>query len=295
MKKKPTRRDKSVWLALGLALLTLVGAANYLAGSQLSLTIFYLVPVLLLSWYVGFWAGALAVALTALDWFAEASWNYPEGWGWISLWNAILELGLFFVVIYLATSLKQALEREKRYARTDHRTGALNARAFEELANQEISRCQRYEKPLTAVFLDVDDFKAVNDRFGHAVGDAVLRTLSDTVKGNIRASDVMARLGGDEFMVLLPECGEEPAPAVLSRLADRLRESMRRNRWPVTLSIGAVTFLRAPSDYEELVHRTDTLMYEAKRGGKDLLRHEVVRPDAAHSPGAGRQTAAESS
>lgn len=286
MKKKAPGNAKSYWLAAGLALLTLVGMADYFAGSQLSLTVFYLVPVLLLSWYVGFWAGVLAVVLSGIDWFVEASWRHPDDWGWVPVWNALLELGLFCVVIYLATSLKQALEREKRFARTDHRTGALNARAFEELARQEISRCQRYEKPLTAVFLDVDDFKAINDRFGHATGDAVLRAISDTVKGNFRASDAMARLGGDEFMVLLPECGEEPAPAVLSRLADRLRETMERNRWPVTLSIGAATFLRAPDSYEELVRRTDVLMYEAKRGGKDLVRHEVVRDGPSSSLGA---------
>jgi len=275
LKKKLKASAKSFWLLLGLSTLAAVGFADYLAGSTLSLSVFYLVPVLLLSWYVGFWAGLLAVILSALDWFIERQ-LLQGGGGLIAAWNSVLELGLFLVVIYLATTLRRALDREKGYARTDHQTGALNARAFEELAGQEIRRCRRSEKAITAAYLDVDDFKAVNDRFGHEVGDDVLKAIVETMKRNIRASDVLARLGGDEFAVLLPECGEDAAPAVLKRLREGLREAMRTGGWPITLSIGAVTFEQPPADYKEILRRTDALMYESKREGKDQFKHEVV-------------------
>lgn len=274
LKKKLKRSAKSFWFLLGLGTLAAIGFADYLAGSTLSLSVFYLVPVLLLSWYVGFWAGLLAVCLSGMDWFIEK--QVLQGGSFIAVWNSVLELGLFLVVIYLATSLRKALDREKGFARTDHQTGALNARAFEELAGQEIRRCRRSEKAITAAYLDVDDFKAVNDRLGHEVGDDVLKTIVETVKRNIRASDVLARLGGDEFSVLLPECGEEAAPAVLKRLREGLQGAMRDRGWPITLSIGAVTFVHPPADCKEILRRTDALMYESKREGKDQFRHEVV-------------------
>jgi diguanylate cyclase (GGDEF)-like protein len=280
LKKKAWTKDKPFWFVLGLAVLVGVGLADYLAGSTLSLTLFYLVPILLLSWYVGFWAGVLAVLLSGLDWFVQGHLLGVEE-TFPAVWNAVLEIGLFLVVIYLATTLRKALDREKGYARTDHQTGALNARAFEELAGQEIRRCRRSERPLTAAYLDVDDFKEVNDRFGHAVGDQVLKCIVETVGRNIRSSDILARVGGDEFAVLLPECGEESAPPVLMRLRERLRDAMKSAGWPVTLSIGAITFARPPATFDEILKQTDVLMYESKRAGKDQFRHEVVRGPAA--------------
>ena len=269
------KNGKTLWLAGGLLILAVVGVVDYASAAALSLSVFYMVPILLLSWYVGLWAGLLAFVLSAMDLLVSELLHQPSGGRFLPIWNASLELVLFLVVIYLTTSLKKTLERERRFARTDHTTGAMNARAFEEYAERELSRLARYKKPFTIAYADLDDFKTINDRFGHVTGDAVLSKLAETVREGIRGGDVLARLGGDEFALLLPECGPKNAPAVLRRIHARIREVMKANGWPATVSIGAVTFASAPKSYEEMLAAIDGLMYEAKRGGKDSFRHET--------------------
>jgi diguanylate cyclase (GGDEF)-like protein len=112
------------------------------------------------------------------------------------------------------TELRSAMEREKEAARTDSLTGAMNSRAFGELATAELHRARRYERPFTIAYVDIDDFKAVNDRFGHSSGDTLLRLVAETMKHNSRAVDVIARVGGDEFVILFPETGPGPAHVV---------------------------------------------------------------------------------
>jgi diguanylate cyclase (GGDEF)-like protein len=110
----------------------------------------------------------------------------------------------------------------------------------------------------------------------------VLSEVAGTIRRNIRGSDVFARLGGDEFAILLPECGDGAAPAILARIRERLSEAMAANGWPVTLSIGALTYASAPESYDQLLRETDGLMYEVKSEGKDGFRHRLasrISPD----------------
>ncbi|MGC8722545.1 MAG: GGDEF domain-containing protein [Acidobacteriota bacterium] len=274
LRKALRKRAKAVWLIVGLLILLALGFVDYAMGSLLSLSALYLVPIVLLSWFVGLWAGLLALVLTVLDLFV---WEFlalaPGHHSLLPLLNAALELLVFLAAVALTTSLRKTLERERSYARTDHLTGALNARAFEEVAEREIGRTGRNGRPFTVAFADLDNFKAVNDRFGHATGDAVLQTVARAVMQNVRSSDAFARLGGDEFALLLPECGGSAAPFVLTRLHRHLQEAVQAQGWPVTLSVGAVTFEGPPSSYTAMLKRVDQLMYEAKREGKNSFRH----------------------
>ncbi|MGA9750506.1 MAG: GGDEF domain-containing protein [Acidobacteriota bacterium] len=274
LKKVLRKRAKAIWLIVGLLILLAVGFVDYVTGSLLSLSALYLVPIVLLSWFVGLWAGLLALVLTVLDLFASEFLALAPGHhSLLPFLNAILELLLFLAAVALTTSLRKTLERERSYARTDHLTGALNARAFEEVAEREIGRTGRNGRPFTVAFADLDNFKAVNDRFGHATGDAVLQAVAGVVMQSVRSSDAFARLGGDEFALLLPECGGNAAPFVLTRLHRHLQEAVQAQGWPVTLSVGAVTFERPPSSYTAMLKRVDQLMYEAKREGKNSFRH----------------------
>lgn len=116
----------------------------------------------------------------------------------------------------------------------------------------------------------------MNDRYGHETGDEALRVTAATARAHLRGTDMLARLGGDEFAVLLPETGPEQAAAVVQRLRHDTLEAMRERRWPVTLSIGLVTFASPPESVEELIKEADALMYEVKNGGKDDVRQIVV-------------------
>jgi len=159
--------------------------------------------------------------------------------------------------------------------RTDAVTNAPNRRAFEEAARRMLRVHAQRERPLTAVVIDLDGFKEVNDTLGHAEGDAVLRVVAETLGGAIRASDVVCRYGGDEFAVILAETDERGAAALLGRLHGALDGAMRRRAWPVTFSIGAITFPRPPSGERELMRLVDAQMYVAKNAGKDRLLHTV--------------------
>lgn len=118
--------------------------------------------------------------------------------------------------------LEAALIKEQELARIDPLTHVSNRRAFYELAEIEIVRARRNGCPLSVAYMDVDNFKFVNDDLGHATGDLVLVTIASTLRSELRASDIVARLGGDEFAILLPETDAESAQAVLDKLRARL-------------------------------------------------------------------------
>ena len=162
---------------------------------------------------------------------------------------------------------------ERRLARFDHLTGVLNGRAFQEILEAEVQRSLRYHHPLTLAYLDCDNFKPVNDQYGHEVGDRVLRILAQTIQGNLRQSDRIARVGGDEFVVLLPTISCASAQQVFDKLQDKVSQAMKANAWPVTLSVGAVTYDEPDLAADVMLKEADRLMYESKKGGKNRICH----------------------
>jgi diguanylate cyclase (GGDEF)-like protein len=149
----------------------------------------------------------------------------------------------------------------------------LNPRVFYALLQMEINRSRRYKNPFTIAYIDLDNFKTVNDEFGHAIGDKVLRFVVDQVKNNLRKTDVVARLGGDEFALLLPETKQESAQVVLSKLHSDILAKMKQQNWPVTLSIGVLTCIDAPITTDEAIKAVDDLMYSVKRGSKNGVKY----------------------
>lgn len=150
-----------------------------------------------------------------------------------------------------------------------------NRRYFIELAETEIKRASEDRSSFTIVYIDLDNFKLMNDRFGHSAGDNLLRVLANTIQNNIRAADIVARLGGDEFAILLPDTGPELAEVIAKRIQKINSDLMRKYDWPVTLSMGVVTFARPPSVVDDLLKISDALMYSAKKNGKNSIHFEV--------------------
>src|SRR5207247_8628556 len=122
--------------------------------------------------------------------------------------------------------------------------------------------------PRTLAYLDLDDFKQLNDRLGHAAGDKALQRVVQTIQVHLGGSGLLARLGGDEFALLLPEIGPEGAEVFLARLQGLLSQEMARGGWAVSMSVGAITFLRPLYEVDQMIQRVDLLMYGAKRKGK---------------------------
>jgi len=257
---------------LSLVLVLAIGFADFLTGFELSFSLFYLAPISLVAWHAGGTSGIVISLMSALVWFvADIASGHTYSALWIYLWNTFIRLGIFIAVAMILARLKNSLIFEQTLARTDFLTQAINARYFYELAEQEIVRSRRYSHPLSLVYIDLDNFKQVNDRFGHLAGDRVLQQVVQVCTRNLRATDCVARLGGDEFVILLPETGPSAARTILPRLATHLRDEIRRDNPFVSCSIGVVSCEDEIPEAVELVKRADRAMYTAKSAGKDRI------------------------
>lgn len=256
-------------------LLMLLGWLDYVTGDY-SLIIFYLIPVSLAGWFIGYKTGVLFCFLSFMtrflvDFFLSPSLQRSS----LHNWNLFIEFLFLLIMSLLFSVLRNKLDNEKILARIDPLTKTINRRSFYDLAEQEINRARRYEHPFTIAYIDLDNFKIINDQQGHSAGDRLLVNVVNTINSYIRSTDVLARFGGDEFVILLPETTGESALVTLNKVHGKLIESMRRNSWQVTFSIGAVSYLQPPASVEEAVRNADALMYQVKRSGKNRLLHTI--------------------
>ena len=262
-------------LIITVLMIVVLGVMDYITGPDLSVFIFYLIPVFFGTWFIGRGAGVVLSVMSALSWsLADRLYTNTI----IPYWNLSMEVAFFAVVTYLLSGLKTSLESEKRMARTDHLTGAVNRRYFMELAEMEMIRMRRYLRPFTVVYLDVDGFKTVNDTLGHRAGDALLQLVVKTMRNDTRATDIIARIGGDEFMVLLPETDFKTAHAAMQKIRLQLIAAVAGN-FPVTFSFGVVTFHEPPRSVDHMITLADNLMYQGKTSGKDRIVHEMYPGD----------------
>jgi diguanylate cyclase (GGDEF)-like protein len=188
-------------------------------------------------------------------------------------WNLFIEFLFLLIMSLLFSALRKNLDSEKARANTDPLTGALNRRAFFDIAQYELNRSHRYEHPTTIAYIDLDNFKEINDHQGHAVGDNLLITVTKTISSNIRNTDILSRFGGDEYVIMLPETPTDAASAILEKIHRQLNQAMSAHNWQVSFSIGAITYLKTPPGVDEVIKEADMLMYEVKRSGKNRLLH----------------------
>lgn len=267
-----------VGVTLGLALLILV--ADVLTEHEPNFAIFYLGPIAIATWYLStrfavILAGASVLIWLLVDLSQASTYVYP----FTPYWNAAVRFGVFLIFTLLFARLRERLRHAEQLATTDHLTHLTNSFAFHVLVDKEIQRSRRHGYPITIAYIDLDNFKLVNDRWGHLTGDEVLHAVAETLQGGLRSFDLVARLGGDEFAIMLPNTSKEVADPILERLRMHLLETMRERRWPVTASLGAVTFVTPPATVNDMLHRADKLMYAVKNEGKNHIKHIVV--DAA--------------
>lgn len=177
---------------------------------------------------------------------------------------------------YIAGGNIEAAYHDEIYRLTtmDGLTQIYNRRYFDEQLDREISRSRRYERMLSLVLLDIDHFKAVNDKFGHLAGDSVLKQLASTVRTKIRREDVFARYGGEEFAILLPEVslvGTRQLADKVRRLVEKQRFEFDRQAIPVTVSVGLAVLEPHHRESGELVRDADEKLFEAKTSGRNRV------------------------
>lgn len=197
---------------------------------------------------------------------------------------------VLFAFAYALSLIDRQRRRMKALASTDVLTGLPNRRELFDLGERELARALRYRRPFAVLMLDVDHFKKVNDRFGHATGDRVLQALSHCGRKALREPDLFGRFGGEEFLVLLPETDEEGAKTLAERLragAQACTDGLNEDGQPVsfTVSIGiAVQSNQQPASLEALIRLADEALYRAKANG----RNRVELGEASTQPGSAK-------
>jgi diguanylate cyclase (GGDEF)-like protein len=185
----------------------------------------------------------------------------------------------------LALDNAKTRARLELQAQTDSLTGLYNHRYFHEHVRSELTRASRNRDSVALLMLDIDDFKKVNDIYGHGVGDQVLRELAAQLKAAVRASDLVCRLGGEEFGVVMGSCGTEDAVSLANRLTERLEELDFGPAGKITVSVGAAEGPADASNPRELIACAEAAMMTAKARGKDLIvifdESTFERPDTS--------------
>jgi len=262
-------------VAFSVALLALLLLGDYAIGRELSLAPLYLIPVMLITWKTSATTGVAVSMLASGMWAAVTLHEDGTDLAAYVLWEAAIRLATTVLFVALLSSLKASLARVNLLARKDSLTDLANRGSFYELVNQEMLRCKRYGGAISIAFIDLDKFKALNDRAGHDVGDEALRVVAQTLRAQLRSTDVPARLGGDEFAVMLPGMDARGASQATQILQSRLLSAMEHRGWPITFSIGLATFATAPDSADEMIKRADMLMYQMKREGKGGISEHV--------------------
>ncbi len=262
---------RALRLIAGVALVGLVYWVNLIAPLSFRLGILFVIPVLLVTWHDGlFWGITFASATSLLRFLLGLDQMPPETTLIARAVNEVTYLVVVGVAIAGLSQLRRTQVQLQQLATRDPLTNVLNARAFSGELAQELTRNRRYGRPLALIYLDLDDFKKVNDAHGHATGDAVLRLVADAMRATVRQADSVGRLGGDEFAVLMPETEGSVAHGAATRLVTSIR-TVFRGTPPVTASIGVVSVTGTEAGTDELLRKADQAMYEAKRAGKDRV------------------------
>jgi diguanylate cyclase (GGDEF)-like protein len=177
--------------------------------------------------------------------------------------------------------VERLIDRLSSAARTDSLTGLTNRRGFEELFETELERARRSGRPLSVIVGDLDGFKAINDRFGHAAGDRALEQLSEIFQHVKRRIDTAARVGGEEFAVIAPDSDHHAAYILAERMRREVRDTFTGDQLPLTISLGVATFPRHGASAELLIGGADEALYAAKKLGRD--RTVVYNPEIAET------------
>jgi diguanylate cyclase (GGDEF)-like protein len=270
------KQRKPFWVILAVAFVIVLGIMDFLTSYEITFSLFYLIPIFMVAWYTDGRMGLVLSSASAISWFIA---DFTSGLVYsdpsIYVWNAILRLGFYTAFSWLSSTLKKSYKINQELARTDFVTGAVSIRYFYELAKIEINRSQRYRHPFSLVYIDLDNFKIINDRLGHSTGDRLLRAVTDSIHRQVRLTDTLARLGGDEFALLLPETDGEEAKMVIAKIHASLVNEMLQNSWMVTFSVGVVTYKKAPKTVDDMIKMADSAMYSIKNTSKNGVCYRI--------------------
>ena len=263
-------QNRLAWF-IAIATFALLGLVRQTTAAEYAFASAAIVPVFLVAWTGGRRHGFAASALAVLMWVgSEVFSEHDFSAEWIPYLNGFARLATYCLVVHLTARIRELLEREVEMATHDPLTALLNRRAFLEAGDAETCHARRYGHPLAVLFIDLDNFKKLNDTRGHEVGDGALVAVAKAMKDVLRRTDIAGRLGGDEFAIILPEIDQPSARETSEKLLIAIRDALE-DFAPVTASLGVACFRQPAENFAEMLVAADALMYRVKREGRGSI------------------------
>jgi diguanylate cyclase (GGDEF)-like protein len=271
--------ERSARLIWRLSLLSslMIAAVAFVTEKYIYLEPFLVLPIVFASWYGSNRAGVFLALITSVvlavsrEWLSASTFSLQ-----FVIFDGLSHLIAYSILAILITNFRSVHRVEVVAADTDNLTGLHNPRSFYvELAN-ELLRSKRFKRILSLAYIDIDNFKNINDSLGHSIGDELLVEVAKCLKSSLRATDTISRLGGDEFVCLLPETGDKDVKYLFSKVKKLLSERMQSHSWPVGFSVGVVTFETLPADVKQAISVADDLMYSVKKDNKNNTVYKVL-------------------
>lgn len=263
----------AAWTAC-ISAIFLLGALRTASDADFTFGSLAILPVVVIAWIAGRKGGLLFSIFSVAIWVvADIISARQFSAQWIPWANAAARLMTYSLVALLTSQIRLQYKMEHIHATRDALTGLLNRRVFFETGVAEVKRSQYDTRSLAVIFLDLDDFKQLNDTKGHDVGDAALRATAKAMLGALPSGNCVARLGGDEFAIILPEIKYEAAVEAGRKIYASVNTSLAAFP-PVTGSIGIAWFEKVDRLFPAMVKAADELMYEVKESGKNNMRSQ---------------------
>lgn len=260
-----------------LLLITFFGIIDSFLDPQFRTSFLYIIPIALMAWTNGLKSGLFYSVVAAATWVAINVFFHSDVTNIMAVyWNTLCIYVYYFLVAYLVAKVRHQTLLLQSLASTDSLTKTLNRRAFYQRLEEEIKRSRRYGQTFSVAFLDLDDFKSINDTYGHEDGDKLLQTLTEAIKSTIRTTDKLGRIGGDEFAILLPETRQDQARIVMNNILQKGFSNLKYKGKKVNFSAGVITCHNPASGVDEIMLHLDRLMYEAKKRGKGLINYATI-------------------
>lgn len=261
-------------VAVGFGLLFLILLVDILSPDDYRFVLLYLFPTAIIALN----AKTMKVVILALilstifeNYFLHRDSYFPLYFTWIEVFNIAIRFLATLLIIWLARSLRRSQLRVNFLANTDSLTGLWNRRWARIVIEQAIVKLAKYHEIFSVALIDVNDFKKINDIQGHLVGDQVLTKIAQTLLQFSSSGSIFFRLGGDEFLVVSPKANQVQMDQLCSNIVKTVNQTMKDSGYPITLSIGNVTYLEVPGSVSEILHQVDLEMYSHKMQKKNTL------------------------
>ncbi len=264
-------------LCILITMIIAIGTIDFFTGFEFSVSFLYIFPVMLATWTRGWYFGTISAFFAATTWsVALYAAGFPAPSPAYPIWNTFMRFCILATVGYVFSYFKQALDFEIEQARTDSLSGIANRREFLNRLETELNRSNHSKRPFSVAYLDLDDFKKLNDTGGHGEGDRALRAIGMALRQTCRKMDIPGRIGGDEFALLLPETDKKIAQTIIDRFRERFSLEIQHQQWALGVSIGVINSNGGNLTAEQILSAADAVMYKAKHAGKNKDQFESL-------------------